>query len=216
MPDRAPPPANVTLISHPLVQHKLSMMRSVETDTPTFRALAREIGMLMAYEVFRDLELAEQRVVTPMAEMPAPMVAGRKLVLAPILRAGLGLAEGMLDLIPAARVAHIGLYRDHRTLEAVEYYFKVPDHMEQRLVALVDPMLATGNSAIAAATRLKEAGAAEIRFICLLCAPEGVAKFIAAHADIRVYTAAIDSHLNAQGYIVPGLGDAGDRMFGTQ
>ena len=206
----------VTVIDHPLVQHKLSIMRAASTDTPTFRVLAREIGMLMAYEVFRDLDLTTETVVTPVATMQAPTVAGKKLVLAPILRAGLGLAEGMLDLIPAARVAHIGLYRDHRTLEAVEYYFKTPDHIEERLVALVDPMLATGNSAIAAARRLKEAGALEIRFICLLAAPEGVAKFTTAHPDVPLYTAAIDSHLNEKGYIVPGLGDAGDRMFGTR
>ena len=206
----------VTVIEHPLVQHKLSVMRSVNTDTPTFRSLAREIGMLMAFEVFRDLQLANRPVTTPITTMQAPMVAGRKLVLAPILRAGLGLTEGMLDLIPAARVAHIGLYRDHDTLEAVEYYFKAPDRIEERLVALVDPMLATGNTAIAAASRLKAAGAAEIRFLCLLAAPEGIAKFTATHPDIPVFTAAIDSHLNENGYIVPGLGDAGDRMFGTK
>ncbi len=208
--------AAVTVIEHPLVQHKLSVMRSIDTDTPTFRSLAREIGMLMAYEVFRDLQLANRTITTPITTMQAPMVAGRKLVLAPILRAGLGLAEGMLDLIPAARVAHIGLYRDHDTLEAVEYYFKAPDRIEERLVALVDPMLATGNSAIAAANRLKAAGAAEIRFLCLLAAPEGVVRFTEAHPDIPLYTAAIDSHLDENGYIVPGLGDAGDRMFGTR
>ena len=208
--------ASVTVIDHPLVQHKLSVMRSADTDTPTFRALAREIGMLMAYEVFRDLQLASRPVTTPVATMQAPMIAGRKLVLAPILRAGLGLAEGMLDLIPAARVAHIGLYRDHETLEAVEYYFKAPDRIEERLVALVDPMLATGNTAVAAVNRLKGAGAGEIRFICLLAAPEGIAKFSAVHPDVPVFTAAIDSHLNENSYIVPGLGDAGDRTFGTQ
>jgi len=197
---------NVTVVSHPLVQHKLSMMRAITTDTFTFRSLAREIGMLMAYEVFRDLELTAENVTTPLAEMQAPVVAGKKLVLAPILRAGLGLMEGMLDLMPSARVAHIGLYRDHKTLEAIEYYFKTPDHLEERMVALVDPMLATGNTAIAATQRFKDAGAGEIRFICLLAAPEGIAKF----------TAAIDSHLNDLGYIVPGLGDAGDRMFGTK
>lgn len=206
----------VTVIEHPLVQHKLSVMRATDTDTPTFRTLAREIGMLMAYEVFRDLQLAQRSVTTPITTMQAPMVAGKKLVLAPILRAGLGLAEGMLDLIPAARVAHIGLYRDHETLEAVEYYFKAPDRIQERLVALVDPMLATGNTAIAAAARFKAAGATEIRFLCLLASPEGVAKFTHAHPDIPVYTAAIDSHLNEKGYIVPGLGDAGDRMFGTK
>lgn len=215
-PAKIPAGAKVTVIDHPLVQHKLSIMRSTGTDTPTFRALSREIGMLMAYEVFRDLELAPVAIQTPLTEMQAPMVAGKKLVLAPILRAGLGPAEGMLDLIPAARVAHIGLYRDHRTLESVEYYFKTPDHMEERLVAVVDPMLATGNSAIAAVNRLKESGAAEIRFICLLAAPEGIAKLAAAHPDVAIFTAAIDSHLNENGYIVPGLGDAGDRTFGTQ
>lgn len=208
--------SQVTVIDHPLVQHKLSIMRSVETDTATFRSLTREIGMMLAYEVFRDIELANRPVMTPLQEMQAPMVAGKKLVLAPILRAGLGLADGMLDLIPAARVAHIGLYRDHDTLEAVEYYFKAPEKLDERLVALVDPMLATGNSAITATSRLKEAGAAEIRFICLLAAPEGIAKFTAAHPDVPVFTAAIDSHLNENGYIVPGLGDAGDRTFGTK
>lgn len=207
---------NVTVVIHPLVQHKLSMMRAITTDTSTFRSLAREIGMLMAYEVFRDLELTAENVTTPLAEMQAPVVAGKKLVLAPILRAGLGLMEGMLDLMPSARVAHIGLYRDHKTLEAIEYYFKTPDHLEERMVALVDPMLATGNTAIAATQRFKDAGAGEIRFICLLAAPEGIAKFTAAHPDVPVYTAAIDSHLNDLGYIVPGLGDAGDRMFGTK
>lgn len=207
---------NVTVVSHPLVQHKLSMMRAITTDTSTFRSLAREIGMLMAYEVFRDLELTAENVTTPLAEMQAPVVAGKKLVLAPILRAGLGLMEGMLDLMPSARVAHIGLYRDHKTLEAIEYYFKTPDHLEERMVALADPMLATGNTAIAATQRFKDAGAGEIRFICLLAAPEGIAKFTAAHPDVPVYTAAIDSHLNDLGYIVPGLGDAGDRMFGTK
>ena len=176
----------VTVFDHPLILHKLSITRSVDTDTPTFRSLVREIGMMMAYEVFRDIELANGTVTTPLQEMQAPMVAGKKLVLAPILRAGLGLADGMLDLIPAARVAHIGLYRDHDTLEAVEYYFKAPEKLNERMVALVDPMLATGNSAIAAAKRLKEAGAAEIRFICLLAAPEGVAKFTAAHPDVPV------------------------------
>lgn len=211
-----PGPPNVTVVSHPLVQHKLSMMRTITTDTSTFRSLAREIGMLMAYEVFRDLELTAEAVETPLTQMQAPVVAGKKLVLAPILRAGLGLMEGMLDLMPSARVAHIGLYRDHNTLEAVEYYFKTPDHLEERMVALVDPMLATGNTAIAATQRFKDAGAGEIRFICLLAAPEGIAKFTAAHPDVPVYTASIDSHLNELGYIVPGLGDAGDRMFGTK
>ena len=211
MPDQP----NVTVISHPLVQHKLSMMRAVTTDTATFRSLAREIGILMAYEVFRGLPLTSESVTTPLTDMQAPVVAGKKLVLAPILRAGLGLMDGMLDLMPSARVAHIGLYRDHKTLQAVEYYFKAPDHLDERLVALVDPMLATGNTAIAATQRFKDAGAGEIRFICLLSAPEGLAKFTAAHPDVAVYTAAIDSHLNELGYIVPGLGDAGDRMFGT-
>ena len=207
---------NVTVISHPLVLHKLSKMRAASTDTAAFRSLAREIGMLMAYEVFRDLELATESVTTPLTEMQAPVVAGKKLVLAPILRAGLGLMEGMLDLIPSARVAHIGLYRDHKTLQAVEYYFKTPDKMEERLVALVDPMLATGNTAIAATQRFKDSGAGEIRFISLLAAPEGIANFTAAHPDVPLFTAAIDSHLNEHGYIVPGLGDAGDRMFGTK
>ncbi len=159
MTERAP----VTMIDHPLVQHKLSIMRSVDTDTPTFRALMREVDMFMAYEAFRDIQLVSRRITTPLTEMHSPMVAGKKLVLAPILRAGLGLADGMLDLIPAVRVAHIGLYQNHETLEPIEYYFKTPDKLDERLVALVDPMLATGNSAIAATTRLKQAGAADIR-----------------------------------------------------
>jgi uracil phosphoribosyltransferase len=209
-------PAGVTVIDHPLVQHKLSLMRARDTDTATFRALCREVGMLMAYEAFRDLELATATIATPLVEMAAPTIAGKKLVLAPILRAGLGLAEGMEALMPSVRVAHIGLYRDPATLAAVEYYFKVPAQLDERLVALVDPMLATGNTAVAAADRFKAAGARHLRFVCLLAAPEGIARLHGAHPDIPIYTAAIDSHLNEHGYIVPGLGDAGDRLFGTR
>jgi uracil phosphoribosyltransferase len=207
---------SVTVISHPLVQHKLSLMRDKSAGTSKFRTLMREIGMLMAYEVLRDLELTYETIATPLTEMEAPFVAGKKLVLAPILRAGLGLMEGVLDLVPSARVAHVGLYRDPKTLNAVEYYFKIPEHLDERLVVVIDPMLATGNSAIAAVDRLKEANAGELRLVCLLAAPEGIENFTNAHPDVALYTAAIDSHLNDHSYIVPGLGDAGDRTFGTQ
>ena len=203
-------------IRHPLVQHKLTMMREKSTGTLEFRRLMREIGMLLAYEVTHDLELVPQRIDTPLGPMDAPVLEGKKLCLAPILRAGLGLAEGMLDLIPAARVAHIGLYRDPKTLAAVEYYMKAPDLIDERMVIVVDPMLATGNSAVAAVDRIKEQGANRIRFVALLAAPEGVARFHDAHPDVPIYVAAIDERLNEKGYILPGLGDAGDRMFGTR
>ncbi|MEC5325137.1 uracil phosphoribosyltransferase [Aurantimonas sp. A3-2-R12] len=206
----------VTVIDHPLVQHKLTIMRKKETSTASFRRLLREISTLLCYEVTRNLELTTIRIETPMEAMDAPVLEGKKLVFASILRAGNGLLEGMLDLVPAARVAHIGLYRDHETLQPVEYYFKAPDDLADRLVIVVDPMLATANSAIAAMDKLKERGARNIRFLCLLAAPEGVARFCVAHPDIPVFTAAIDSHLNDKGYIVPGLGDAGDRMYGTK
>ncbi|MEC5292399.1 uracil phosphoribosyltransferase [Aurantimonas sp. C2-6-R+9] len=206
----------VTVIDHPLVQHKLTIMRKKETSTASFRRLLREISTLLCYEVTRNLDLTTIRIETPMEAMDAPVLEGKKLVFASILRAGNGLLEGMLDLVPAARVAHIGLYRDHETLQPVEYYFKAPDDLADRLVIVVDPMLATANSAIAAMDKLKERGARNIRFLCLLAAPEGVARFCAAHPDIPVFTAAIDSHLNDKGYIVPGLGDAGDRMYGTK
>lgn len=206
----------VTVIDHPLVQHKLTLMRDKTTSTAGFRTLLREIATLLCYEVTRDLELETVGIETPLGPMDAPVIKGKKLVFASILRAGNGLLDGMLDLVPAARVAHIGMYRDHETLEPVEYYFKAPGELASRLVIVVDPMLATGNSAIAALDRLKRRGAKHLRYLCLLAAPEGIAKFTAAHPDVPVFTAAIDSHLNDKGYIVPGLGDAGDRMFGTK
>ncbi|PHP68809.1 uracil phosphoribosyltransferase [Zhengella mangrovi] len=208
--------ANVTVVDHPLVQHKLTIMRDKGTSTAGFRRLLKEISHLLCYEVTRNLELTTKRIETPLMEMDAPTLEGKKLVFASVLRAGNGLLEGMLDLVPAARVAHIGLYRDHETLEAVEYYFKAPGELDNRLVIVVDPMLATANSAIAAVEKLKERGANNLRFVCLLAAPEGIENFGRAHPDVPVYTAAIDSHLNEKGYIVPGLGDAGDRMYGTK
>ncbi|WP_417409119.1 uracil phosphoribosyltransferase [Hoeflea sp.] len=206
----------VTVINHPLVQHKLTIMRKKETSTAGFRRLLREISTLLCYEVTRDLELTMERIETPLVEIEAPVLEGKKLVFASILRAGNGLLEGMLDLVPSARVAHIGVYRDHETLEAIEYYFKAPEDVSNRLIIVVDPMLATGNSSIASIDKLKERGARNIRFLCLLAAPEGIRNFQAAHPDVPIYTASIDSHLNEQGYIVPGLGDAGDRMYGTK
>lgn len=207
---------NVVVIDHPLVQHKLTIMRKQETSTASFRRLLREISTLLCYEVTRDLELETVRIQTPLCEMDAPEIAGKKLVFASVLRAGNGLLEGMLDLVPSARVAHVGLYRDPKTLVAIEYYFKAPDDLSDRLTVVVDPMLATANSAIAAVERLKERGAKNLRFLCLLAAPEGIERFTGAHPDVPVYTAAIDDHLNEKGYIVPGLGDAGDRMYGTK
>ena len=206
----------VTVVDHPLVQHKLTIMRNKETSTAGFRRLLREISLLLGYEVTRNLELTTTRIETPLQPMDAPILEGKKLVFASVLRAGNGLLEGLLDLVPAARVAHIGLYRDHDTLEAVEYFFKAPSDLADRLVIVVDPMLATANSAIAAIDKLKGRGATNMRYLCLLAAPEGIARFTAAHPDVPVYTAAIDSHLNEKGYIVPGLGDAGDRMYGTK
>lgn len=206
----------VTVIDHPLVQHKLSIMRDKETSTAGFRRLLREIAHLLCYEVTRDLEVELRPITTPMGPMQAPYLKGKKLVFASILRAGNGLLEGMLDLVPAARVAHIGLYRDHDTLEPVEYYFKAPGGLEDRLVIVVDPMLATANSAISAIENLKKRGANNIRFLCLLAAPEGVQAFTNAHPDVPVFTASIDEKLNEKGYIIPGLGDAGDRMYGTR
>ena len=207
---------NVTVIDHPLVQHKLSLMRRKETPTATFRQLLREISMLLGYEVTRDLPLEMEQIETPITAMQAPTLAGKKLVLISILRAGNGLLEGMLDLIPSARVGHVGLYRDPESLVAVEYYFKVPHDLEDRQVIVVDPMLATANSAIAAVQRIKEAGAVNIKMVCLLAAPEGIQAFREAHPDVHIYTAAVDDHLNDHGYIVPGLGDAGDRLYGTK
>ena len=206
----------VTVVDHPLVQHKLTLMRDAKRSTKGFRQLLNEIGMLLAYEVTRDLPLEYIEIETPLTAMQAPQIVGKKLVLAPILRAGVGFLDGMLTLLPSARVAHIGLYRDPDTLQAVEYYFKAPSDVADRLVLVLDPMLATANSAVAAIDRLKERGAKDLRFVCLLAAPEGVERFRAAHPDVPIWTAAIDSHLNDHGYIVPGLGDAGDRMFGTR
>ncbi|WP_029042037.1 uracil phosphoribosyltransferase [Cucumibacter marinus] len=207
---------NVTVVNHPLVQHKLTLMRNKDTSTASFRRLLREISLLLCYEVTRDLEVEDVEIETPITEMQSPKLKGKKLVFASILRAGNGLLEGMLDLVPSARVAHIGLYRDHETLEAIEYYFKAPSDIADRLVIVVDPMLATANSAIAAVDRFKRRGANNLRFQCLLAAPEGLKRFTEAHPDVPVYTASIDSHLNEHGYIVPGLGDAGDRMYGTR
>ena len=207
---------DVRVVDHPLVQHKLSLMREVGRSTAGFRALLNEIGMLLCYEVTRDLPLALHEIETPLEKMQAPKIAGKKLIFAPILRAGTGFLDGMLALVPSARVAHIGLYRDPETLKAVEYYFKAPQDIAERLVILMDPMLATANSACAAIDRLKARGAKDIRFVCLLAAPEGIERLQAAHPDVPIWTAAIDSHLNDHGYIVPGLGDAGDRMYGTK
>jgi len=209
-------PMSVKVIDHPLVQHKLTIMRNKETSTASFRRLLREISTLLCYEVTRDLALTEVEIETPLQPMMAPTLEGKKLVFASVLRAGNGLLEGMLDLVPAARVSHIGIYRDHETLQPVEYYFKAPADLSDRLTIVVDPMLATGNSSIAAVDKLKERGARDIRFVCLLAAPEGIKHFTEAHPDVPVFTAAIDSHLNEKGYIVPGLGDAGDRMYGTK
>jgi len=206
----------VTVIDHPLVTHKLTLMRDRRTSTKNFRQLLREIATLLCYEVTRDLELEEVDIETPMASMRARTLAGKKLVFAPILRAGMGLLEGMLDLVPSARVAHVGLYRDPNTLGAVEYYYKAPQDVAGRLVIVVDPMLATGNTAVAAVDRLKEQGARDIRVVCLLASPEGLETFRAHHPDVHVWTAAVDQGLNEHGYIIPGLGDAGDRMYGTR
>jgi uracil phosphoribosyltransferase len=206
----------VTVVDHPLVQHKLTIMRDKETSTASFRRLLREISLLLCYEVTRELELTTREIETPLEKISAPTLEGKKLVFASVLRAGNGLLDGMLDLVPAARVAHIGLYRDPKTLQAVEYFFKAPANLEDRLVIVVDPMLATANSSIAAVSKLKEKGATNLRYLCLLAAPEGVERFNAAHPDVQIFTASIDSHLNEKGYIVPGLGDAGDRMYGTK
>jgi uracil phosphoribosyltransferase len=204
------------VIRHPLVQHKLGLMRMKDTSTSQFRSLLAEISMLLAYEVTRDLPTHEVAVETPIGPTTARLLDGKKIVLVSILRAGNGLLDGMLRILPSARVGHVGLYRDPKTLEAVEYYFKVPHEMEERDVVVLDPMLATGNSAVAAVTRLKATRPRSIRFVCLLTCPEGLQRFRRAHPDVPVYTAAVDSHLNEHGYIVPGLGDAGDRLFGTK
>ena len=207
---------HLTVVDHPLVQHKLTLMRDVDCSTKSFRQLLREISHLLAYEVTRNLPMTTVTVETPIQSMEAPSIKGKKLALVSILRAGNGLLDGILELIPNARVGFVGLYRDPETLQPVEYYYKVPEAMEDRLTIVVDPMLATGNSSAAAVTRLKEGGARNIRFLCLLAAPEGVARMKDAHPDVPIVTAALDSHLNDHGYIVPGLGDAGDRMFGTK
>ena len=209
-------PNSLIVVDHPLILHKLTLMRDKNTPSAVFRQLLREISLLLAYEVARDLPMTMQTIATPLAEMEAPILQGKKLVIVSILRAGNGLLEGMLDLMPSARIGHIGLYRDPTTLQPVEYYMKVPEDIAERPVIVVDPMLATGNSVSYAITRLKEKGAKDIRLVCLLSAPEGIKHVTAVHPDVRVYTAAIDSHLNEHGYIVPGLGDAGDRMFGTK
>jgi uracil phosphoribosyltransferase len=208
--------AHLTIVDHPLVQHKLTLMRDKDTSTKSFRQLLREISLLLAYEITRDLPMTTTRIETPLCEMDAPMIEGKKLALISILRAGNGLMDGILELIPAARVGFIGLYRDPETLQPVQYYCKLPKELEDRISIVVDPMLATGNSSAAAVDLLKQAGAKQIRFLCLLAAPEGVARMKAAHPDVPIVTAALDSHLNDHGYIVPGLGDAGDRMFGTK
>ena len=207
---------HVTYVTHPLVQHKLSIMRDKATSTAQFRQLLREVSQLLAYEITRELPMETERIETPLEPMDAPKLAGKKLALVSILRAGNGLLDGILELIPSARVGFVGLYRDEETLEPVEYYFKVPTELSERLVIAVDPMLATGNSSVAAIQKLKDAGANDIRFMCLLAAPEGIARMREAHPDVPIVTAAIDNHLNENGYIEPGLGDAGDRMFGTK
>jgi len=207
---------HLTVVDHPLVQHKLSLMREKDTKSAVFRQLLREISQLLAYEVTRELPMTTQEIDTPLQKMEAPVLAGKKLALVSILRAGNGLLDGILELIPLARVGFVGLYRDEETLEPVQYYFKVPEGLEDRLVIAVDPMLATGNSSAAAIDLLKKAGAKNIRFLCLLAAPEGVARMKEAHPDVPIVTAALDERLNENGYIVPGLGDAGDRMFGTK
>lgn len=206
----------VTVVNHPLVQHKLTLMRRKETSTKQFRELLNEVGMLICYEITRDLPTENIEIETPLTVTHAPVIQGKKLVFAPILRAGMAFLDGMLDLVPSARVAHIGLYRDPETLQSVEYYFKAPEDIADRLVIVMDPMLATGNSAVAAVDKLKGRGVTNLRLMCLLAAPAGVEHFTSSHPDVPVWTAAIDDHLNDHGYIVPGLGDAGDRMFGTK
>jgi uracil phosphoribosyltransferase len=207
---------HVHLIDHPLVQHKLTLMRKKEASTNSFRSLLNELSSLMAYEVTRDMATQDVQIETPLEVMQAKMIDGKKLVFVSILRAGNGILDGMLSVVPGARVGHIGLYRDHETLQAVEYYFKMPKEMESRDVVVVDPMLATGNSAVAAITRIKQCKPKSIKFMCLLTAPVGINTLHEAHPDVEIYTAAIDRELNEHGYILPGLGDAGDRIFGTQ
>jgi len=205
-----------TVVAHPLIKHKLTLMRRKETSTVNFRALLSEISMLLAYEALRDIKLTEEDIETPLAKIKAPVVDGKKLVLIAIMRAGAGIVDGMLKIVPNARVGHIGLFRDPKTLQPVEYFYKVPNDLSDRDVIVCDPMLATGNSAVAAVERVKKSKPASLRFVCLLACPEGIATFEKGHPDVPVYTAAIDERLNDHGYIVPGLGDAGDRLFGTK
>jgi uracil phosphoribosyltransferase len=211
-----PRPANLTVVDHPLVQHKLTLMRDKNTPSAIFRKLLREISLLLGYELLRDLPMSTIRIETPLAEMEAPILLGKKVVFVSILRAGNGLLDGLTDLVPSARIGHIGLYRDPETLMPVEYYFKVPTDIAERPVVLVDPMLATGNSVTAAIARLKDRGVKDMKLVTLLAAPEGIQHLARLHPDVHIFTAAIDSHLDSHGYIVPGLGDAGDRMFGTK
>lgn len=206
----------VTVCDHPLVQHKLTILRDKETSTRSFRQLLREISVLLCYEVTRDLPLEDVQIETPVAQMTGKTIAGKKLVFAPILRAGMGLLDGMLELVPSARVAHIGLYREPKTLKAVEYYFKAPLDVAERLVIVIDPMLATGHTAVAAVDRLKEHGVTQIRFVCVVASPQGVDIVRSHHPDVPIWTAAVDEGLDAHSYIVPGLGDAGDRIYGTK
>jgi uracil phosphoribosyltransferase len=207
---------NVVVVDHPLVQHKLSRMRSKDCSTADFRRLIKEVSMLLAYEITRDLPVTFETIETPLATMQAPVIEGKKIVLAPVLRAGLGLADGMLEILSSARVGHIGLYRDHVTLEAVQYYCKLPDGLDERDVLVLDPMLATGHSAVAAVGCVLERKPRSVKFVCVVAAPEGIATLQQAYPQVPIYAAAIDSHLNENGYIVPGLGDAGDRIFGTR
>jgi uracil phosphoribosyltransferase len=209
-------PPNCTVVEHPLVKHKLTLMRKADTSTASFRALLGEISLLLGYEATRDMKLRDEEIETPITKMTAPMLDGKKVVLVAILRAGLGIQEGMIKLLPSARVGHIGLYRDPKTLQAVEYFYKVPPNLGDRAVIVCDPMLATGNSAVAAVSRIKQSGPASIKFVCLLACPEGLRTFHEHHPDVPVVTAAVDERLNDHGYIVPGLGDAGDRFFGTK
>jgi len=216
MSSSAPQTSQVHLVDHPLVQHKLTLMRQKDASTNSFRRLLNELSMLMAYEVTRDMPMQDVQIETPLETMNAKVIDGKKLVLVSILRAGTGILDGMLTVVPGARVGHIGLYRDPKTLQAVEYYFKMPKEMQERDVVVVDPMLATGNSAVAAIDRVKALKPKSIKFVCLLTCPEGISTFHKAHPDVPIYTAAIDRQLNEHGYILPGLGDAGDRIFGTQ
>jgi uracil phosphoribosyltransferase len=206
----------VTVVSHPLIQHKLTLLREKERSTKTFRELLTEIGMLLCYEVTRDLPLSNVTIETPLTRISSPKIAGKKLVFAPIMRAGITFVEGMLELVPTARVAHIGLYRDPETFVAIEYYFKAPSDLGERLVIVVSPVLATANTAVAAIDRMKERGAKEVRFVCLIASPAGVERLRGIHPDVPMWTAAIDDRLDEHGYIVPGLGDAGDRAYGTK